>query len=57
MEETPRVCGKSSTSINPFLRKILLKSSPQGKMAAESERYWYAERSFENNFPIKGIIF
>ena len=54
MEAMPKVCGKSSTSLNPLSRKILLKASPHGNAAAESDKYLYALLSLENNFPIKG---
>jgi hypothetical protein len=39
MEATPRVWGMSSISINPFFAKILLKAFPNGKAAAESDKY------------------
>lgn len=57
MEATPKVCGLFSIPINPILAKILLKAFPCGNDAAESDKYLYADLSFENNFPIIGKIF
>jgi len=39
MLATPKVCGISSTCINPEFLKILLKASPYGKTDALSLRY------------------
>ena len=36
-------------SINPFFAKILLKALPKGNAFAESDKYWYADLSFEKN--------
>ena len=56
MVATPNVCGLFFTSINPILRKILLRASPCGKTEALSLKYLYATLSFENILPITGKI-